>query len=336
MIIGNYNITIAGSKTISTNTNSAIDIQQSIVITNNSELEQFINVYHFSGSGTNTSPFIIENLIFTIAYSVPTGFNQSNLPLFTLKNTNRYLIIRNCSFANGNYIFEGMVTFFNVSNVQVLQNTFDSPNRLTGLSIFNSGNIKIKDNYFMNDGSGILVQTYGTQLNITRSDSYMNVEIENNYFSRNYDGIFLVTYFNVFIKNNYFKDNIYDAVRDQQSPDNSSLNINHNIFDSNGIGVNFIYTFGTFQLYYNHFFNQSRYDIFFYAENNGSIFENNFIFNDTRYNENAIYTATKQPNLKLINGTSGNYYNGYNGDSFRTGIPSGFDIYEYDQFLDLN
>ena len=37
-------------------------------------------------------------------------------------------------------------------------------------------------------------------------------------------------------------------------------------------------------------------------------------------------------NLKLINGTSGNYYNGYNGDSFRTGIPSGFDIYEYDQF----
>ena len=332
LVIGNYNITIYNLEASTTTIQSSIDIQQSIVLSNNTELEQFINYYHFSGSGTSTSPYIIENLIFSIIYNEPPGFNQSNLPLLTLKNTDNYLIIKNCSFENGNYIFAGMVNFDNVSNVQVLQNTFNSPNQVTGLSIINSGNILIKDNYFENSGGGIFIQTYSAQLNISRSESYKRVEITNNYFQGNYDGIYLADYFNVSINNNYFKDISNDAICNQQSPSESSLNVSYNIFDSAGYGIYFTYTFGIFQLYSNHFFNTTNFAIYYFSQNKGSIFNNNFVFNNSIYNENAIYSNSPQPNLKLSNGTTGNYYSGYKGNSKKSGIPSGYNIYQYDQF----
>ena len=89
-----------------------------VLINGNTELEDFSGI---TGAGSSEDPYIIENLQIN-ASDFETGIE--------IKNTNKYLIIRNCTVVNSGASFE----------------TFDS-----GIKIENCSNVAIKNNTYRQD-----------------------------------------------------------------------------------------------------------------------------------------------------------------------------------------
>ena len=330
-----------GSTTVTVSVNSALNnkvFTSSIIINNNTYLDNFIKTNGFSGSGSSNSPYLIDNLQFNVQYSNPTGFNQTNLPLLTLENTNRYLIIRNCTFDEGIHAI-GLVYLQNVSNVQILQNIFNSRNILSGLVIMDSIHILVKDNTIINNYYGIWLQNLsnlnGSITNLTDSSITDQSEISNNYFANNNDGIFSVNQNYILIHDNYFKNNTDAGIDIFQSFNETFSDINHNIFDSNGNGIIFYYyTFGFTYIFWNDFYNQNQNGIFFYGNYTGLIYNNNFIYSDLYLVPNAVCSLHPESNISLDNGTTGNYFADFQGNTTITNyVPEvGFTLYHLDLF----
>ena len=276
---------------------NATIITSSVVINNNIELSQFISSHGFTGSGTKDSPYLITNLEFNIPYTKPTGFNQSNLPLITLQNTDKYVTFTNCSFTGASYT-QGQVEFNNVSNIDIRQSIVDSQHQSNGLIILNSKNIVIKDNHIINSDYGILIQTYSNSVVKNLNEK---IDVGNNYLANNKEGIFLVDQNYVSIHDNYFEHNLVKAIdMFQSNQDGTISNIFYNIFDSNFQGISFHYfSSGYSYITYNHFFNQSSFSITFLGLNNASISFNNFIYNNTDYNSYAITSAVANNGISV-------------------------------------
>ena len=297
-----------------------------IEINGNSELENFIATNGFSGSGTITSPYIIKDLIFNVFINETSGFNQSRIPLLQLKNTNMYVIIKNCSFNQQRAGSGGTFYFSNVSNVQILQNDFTAINNIGGILILSSGNITVKDNIFKN-GGGIYLQS------LINPKANEIIEICNNYFENIGRALWIQDQNYILIHDNYFKNNSDEAIYNAGPFDGSILTIYHNIFDSNTNGIYnyFLSDDGETFIFSNHFFNQKRYDLYFLMSNYTAIvYNNNFIYNSSYYIDLAIVSAFKQYNLTLYNGTEGNYFSGYNGKSINTYFTDQQSYYNFD------
>lgn len=296
-----------------TKINSYEIITKSININNDSQLHQFVTEYDLSGSGTNSSPFIIANLTFQIPYNQPLGFNSTYPPVITIKNTLKNLIIEDLNFdKSGSAIF-----LVNVSNIKIIDNNFNA----NGVGIENSSNVTIKDNYFNKSGLSI-----GNFVGSGKNGTNEHIEISNNYFDSTYGGIILSNLNFILIHDNYFKNCSYSAI-EIQSANFMNTKIYHNIFDRNSRGIDFEWYFqGVINISYNHFFDQEYSDFSFmvvwynntYGSVNGTINNNNFISKTFVDNE---FNGWNYPGLKLDNGTTGNYYSDYTGkDQNHNGI----------------
>lgn len=299
-----------------------------IAINNNSDLDQFIKNNVYSGEGSQKNPYIIDNLTFSVQYTIPTEFNQTNLPLLTIQSTNRYLIIKNCLFDRGSYTI-GMFVLKNASHIEIIQNTFNSGSNINGLEIEDSHDIIIKDNFFINNYNGIYLTKFQNINNLTLNEQ---IDIRNNYFESNVNGIFTVNQNYVHIHNDYFKNNINTGIYIFQSANKTVSNINYNIFDDNGNGILFYYyTHGMTYIYWNHFYNQKSFSIYFYGNYSGSIYENNFIYNTTEYCAYAIGSYQNETTINLDNGTKGNYIADFQGNTNITAYGFGsYSLYPLD------
>ena len=330
-----------GSITVTDSVNSTSTdkvFTSSIFINNNTYLDNFIKTNGFKGSGSSNSTYIVNNLHFNVQYSNPTGFNQTNSPLLTMENTNRYLIIRNCTFDEGTHAM-GLVYFQNVSNVQVLQNTFNSNNILNGLVLIDSIHILVKDNTIINNYYGIWLQNFsnlnGSITNLTESSIMDQNEISNNYFANNHDGVFSVNQNYLLIQDNYFKNSTEFGIDIFQSSNETISNINHNIFDSNANGIIFYwYSFGFTNIFWNDFYNQNLNSIFFFGNYTGPIYSNNFIYRTIYEVPNAVCSRQLESNISLDNGTTGNYFANFQGNTTITnyGADTGFTLNQLDHF----
>ena len=138
--------------------------QSAILIDGNIEL---LNFPGKTGSGIESDPFIIENLNFD---------SESAEAVFTIKNTDVYLTIRNCRFQITNESQEGFgVLFENVKNIDFNNNSLNY--LLEAVKFKNSMNISIKFNNISNCALGITVLTSS------------NLTISNNTLKNNYGGI---------------------------------------------------------------------------------------------------------------------------------------------------
>lgn len=291
-----------------TNEREDIMITSTIEIDNNDELHTFIENNNFLGTGSTLDPYIIENLTFNVQYTLSTDVNLSRAPLLTIKNTNKFISIENCSFNEQKSGSMGIFFLQNVTNINILQNDFSSHNNIGGISIINSGNIYVKNNLFKYIGGAIWLQSYPSNLHSNKT-----IEISHNYFEGNGRGIFIQGQNMTEIHDNYFKSISDKAIEIYELLNSSILEINNNIFDSNEKGIyTTFYSEGKMILIStNHFFNQSLYDIYFSTENyTASVYNNNFIYNSSYYEPLAICSPYNQYNLSLNNGTVGNYFTG--------------------------
>ena len=293
-------------------------ITESIVINNDTQLMEFVSAHSLAGSGTNASPYIIESLMFNIPYSKPTGYNQSNLPILTIQNTQKNIIIRNLKFDIGEEVL-AMVYLKNISNIQIINNEFNPTHDISSIEIEGGTNILIKDNSFLNT-FGIQIDNYTYKL----IGSTSSIDISNNYFENNLRGIFFIDQIHILVHDNYFK-NCTDAVDNFQSEDYSYSNVYRNIFDSGTSGITFYrYTEGYANIYENHFFNNSETNIVLYVPINGTINNNNFIVNNNGFpldKDFYIGFNLSLTDLTFDNGTAGNYYSSYQGnDTNNNGI----------------
>ncbi len=190
-----------------------------------------------SGEGTQTNPYVIENLNMK---GFGFGFNYG----INILNSEAYLIIRNCSIYN---YASGMI-FTNVTNMIVDSNTCSDNNQ--GIEFFEdcNGNT-LSENYCYNNEYGIYFDDACSNNTLIRnilSDNsgegiYLDYECDNNTFVentviRNSYGICISGYCdNNSILNNIFKDNSHEAIY-IESDCNDNL-ISENTISNNSEGI---------------------------------------------------------------------------------------------------
>jgi parallel beta-helix repeat protein len=167
-----------------------------IFIDGDTELANFINGRGLSGEGTYTSPYIIEN--YFIAAISGTGIY--------IKNTNAYLIIRNCTIFNGISYENDGIYLQRTSNVKITNNTMI--NNRWGIFLRYSPNNIISNN-FVNNSYSFGITLYSESDNCTISDNNVsncnwgititdsdNSIISGNNLTYNGDAVFLNNYCN--------------------------------------------------------------------------------------------------------------------------------------------
>jgi len=161
-----------------------------VLINGNTELEDFSGI---TGEGSSGDPYIIENLQIN-ASDFETGIE--------IKNTNKYLIIRNCTVVNSGASFETFdsgIKIENCSNVTIKNNTISYS--LQGIGVFNSINNNITDNIVsINNTFGISVE----------SSNYNNISDNIAMFNKLH-GVYLVDSFNNSITDNFMTNNTYGS-----------------------------------------------------------------------------------------------------------------------------
>ncbi len=112
-----------------------------INVYSNSTLDDLMDVNLWAGEGTEEDPYVIENLDIDA-----TGYDYA----IRIHNTDRYLVIRNCSLHDSwNY----GIKFYNVTNVVLENNTCDLTTY--GIYLEACSNIVVDGNDCRNDDVGI-------------------------------------------------------------------------------------------------------------------------------------------------------------------------------------
>jgi parallel beta-helix repeat protein len=188
-------------------TTSAYTNHDPIYINGNAEFTSENGVT--DGDGSESNPYIIES--WDISASSTHGIE--------IRNTDAYLIIRNCSAYDGGSYYNG-IYFYNVTNGRI-ENTISS-NNYCGIRLYSSSYNNISNNSASNNFHGIRLY----------SSSYNN--ISNNNASNNWWGIYLCesSYNNIF--NNNVNSNNYPGIQIIFSSYNS---ISNNSASNNSYGI---------------------------------------------------------------------------------------------------
>lgn len=280
-----------------------------IVIKSNTDLQSYAS----SGNGTQSNPYIIENL--RIVNS------SANTNCIDIENTYNYFIVRNnyisCIGSGSNGIFLQTVT----SGTATIENNTFIRNGKAGIYVSNSNYINISSNTFLNNqnygiyffstgyNSIIDNNTFSGQANTTNSAYgaiYLisnNVIISNNNFTGNYNGVYISSgstnnsiignyisnssYFGLYvtgsktiIKNNLFTKNPNNAVWIANSVNNT---IRDNTFDNNPVTPLWISSYGQYNTIINNSFtNNGEYGLWLSSYGNGNIIDRNYFYNNTQ------------------------------------------------------
>jgi parallel beta-helix repeat protein len=189
-----------GNQAEANDPSSSLTIHAPITIDGNAALDTFCTL----GDGTFGNPYIIEN------YSIDGLGNEG----IDIRNTDKYLEIRNCKVENGTYgIYFNNCTRVNVTNNQVgksaygiylggsvnntIFNNSADYNNVYGIYLTGSSNNSIMDNNATNNGwHGIYLKTYSNNNSVNGNTA--------NYCS--YEGIYLSKSYNNSISANYLKE----------------------------------------------------------------------------------------------------------------------------------
>ena len=169
----------------------------------------------FSGSGTSTDPYLLENYRIT---------NNTEPNLIGIKNTNAYFIIRN-NYIDGINKSPTGIYLYNVTNGFVEKNTFVNT-WMGGWLSLDSYNNTITNNTFKNNKAGI-----------TASDSFNNTYTNNNIFSSTDYGISFRGISGNIISNNTIYDNGDYGIYIRDGIDNLVMN---NSVMNNGGGIHIL------------------------------------------------------------------------------------------------
>jgi parallel beta-helix repeat protein len=221
-----------------------------VIIDGNTELEEFSGI---TGVGSSEDPYIIDYL----------QINASNDGSgIEIKNTNKYLIIQNCTVVNSgsNYeTFDSGIKIENSSNVVIKNNTISKS--LHGIGVLNSLYNNITDNVVsINNSFGISLDTSNYN-NIFGNEGMLN----------KIHGLYLVNSFNNSIINNLMANNTYGS--GIFLSDSEGNEIRNNIVDNNSYGL-YLKKSNYNTVQENHFAN-NYYDCIRIYEGTGNIISDN-------------------------------------------------------------
>jgi len=252
-----------------------------------------------SGSGTKIDPYIIENQVFVI--------NNSGATCLSIKNSEKYFIIENCSFFDTLLSGSGSgVYLYNVTNANIINSRMH--HKYQGVYLDHSyKNLIFGNNLTNNQERGILTVESDNN-NISKNlvsfnkfgiflggGSDNNTLIENNCSENSYGIKLYYADYNSFIKFRLLNDDIdieqsnYNAFSESiiQNSGISLLNSHHtsfylnDIFNSGGSGYNFVYSSDNI-LFGNNILSSGSSGISFYESRRNEIV-NNFIENSGEY-----------------------------------------------------
>ncbi len=254
---------------------STLQEHKAITIYGDANLTATAQAEGWQGDGSSTNPFIIENYVITLNSTNTNGDWYSGILIF---HTTLHVIIRSNFFSSNitvpNVQMNG-IYLWNVSNVQIINNTFDDSldngisivpstnwelssnvfiqeNTFTsrnGISMIGTEKATIKNNTFHN--SSILMQDLTKNVVVTENyfdkkplsaieiDNASMIEIRKNIFMQNHQSINIFTIKDTIISENLFSNSSSYAITIQQSGNN--VTIDSNIFKyatPGGISIN--------------------------------------------------------------------------------------------------
>ncbi|MFX1535894.1 MAG: right-handed parallel beta-helix repeat-containing protein [Promethearchaeota archaeon] len=193
-------------------------------INGNADFSSLAQQRGWTGNGTSSNPYIIEDLIVEA--------NSTTKYLLMINNTNVYFQIRNCRLTGkkgyGYYNSSKIcILFSNVTNGLVLGNYIDDF-YYHGLSLINCTNIEITDNTFKNAGGrGFISITHSSNISLTK-----------NVLFSSYQGIIIQASFDIQIKSNHISRITCQGIFLNYS---ESITIENNILESAGNGYGTLY-----------------------------------------------------------------------------------------------
>ncbi|MHA1611939.1 MAG: NosD domain-containing protein [Promethearchaeota archaeon] len=156
-----------------------------IYIDGNAMLATFIGTEGLSGDGTYVSPYIIEDFI----------IDASTAHGIEIKNTDSYLIVRNCSVSGGASSENEGIVIYNVSNINLSNNDFTT--NAVGIQLSLSSNFSLSGNdASFNSGSGIYL-FMSSNYNLSNNNARYN----------GFVGIFLINSINIIVLGNKAENN---------------------------------------------------------------------------------------------------------------------------------
>ncbi len=185
-----------------------------ISINGNTELATFITNEGLSGLGTYVSPYIIED--YTINASTANGIH--------IQNTNKYLIVRNCTVFDGNISTYYGIYLSNVMNMTLNNNTLN--NNVRGIYLSSSTNNTLTGNTLI----------LNTQIGINLENSNNNTLYGNNVSYSDWNGIKLESSSNNTLLVNNVNNNAQFGIQVSSSSNNilvgnnASYNTNYGIY----------------------------------------------------------------------------------------------------------
>ena len=303
----------------------------SISINNNTDFSVQAGIHAWSGNGSQSSPYIIKNLIF--------NNSLSNVPLIQIMNTNSYFILENISVIGGSY----GIYFGNVSNAIIRNITiYDSDSEL--LYLYETENIIIKDSIFFNAGKisfNILID-YSTNILVENNtifnsdfvgikfrDSNSSTVIDNTLRNNKNSGIVLGHTQNISISNNIIKDNLGYGI--SVEGDSEDTNVTNNLIYNNPQSGIFLSAKNTL-VSNNTIYNNALYGLVINAPSlNTIISNNNFIDN---HHEIPMSPQISEPftNSSYQN----NYFSEFTGPDVNNDgiVDSPYVIYENNNVID--
>ncbi|TFF89219.1 MAG: hypothetical protein EU548_07825 [Promethearchaeota archaeon] len=189
-----------------------------------------------SGNGTLTNPYILENI---------TIDGEGSSDCISIKNSQKYFQIRNCTLYNGGNQNSG-INLYNASNGYMFENDCSNDNSYgikLNLSNFNTienntandlySGIRLDHSNYTNILNNTLLRNYGAGIEIRYSK---NITICSNFaaYSINGEGIYMEKSFFVKIIDNEFEDNYYYNIEFDYCYENEIKNNFINKIDEDG------------------------------------------------------------------------------------------------------
>jgi parallel beta-helix repeat protein len=309
---------------------SSLTVSDPIVVSGNNDFDLKASTYGWSGNGTSSNPYIIENLSIINNTGSTYGISIS---------TTRYFVIRN-NYIEMTGVGSSGIYFSSVNNVGTIYNNTLFNNTLYSIYLSSSNGNKILNNIITNcQDTGIYLS--GSDSNIIEFNSLTentgitgamklqntnNNKISHNNISYNRYGISHSSFneYNTYYNNTFSNNTDYGIISFSFFDYN---NFSENRFLSN----NYAFSFNSFtdnNLFSNNYFENNTYGIRFNSgSNNNTIYDNFFVRNNEGLSSNVgeswVFNNTFLENtraINIINGRYGVYQN-------NTIIKNGYGIY---------
>ena len=285
-------------------TNSTIP-HSPIYIDGNTEMDIF-----FAGNATDglswSSAYIIENLTVN-ANGLASGIE--------IRNSDRYLIIRNCAlYDSGSQYYDAGIELYYSNNVKIIQNSVYS-NR-DGISLYHSDNNTLINNNASNNNRGIYLY-YSNNNTLTSNNASYNNDgiflgdseyselISNNASNNNRNGIILdYSHYSLLFQNNASNNN-YNGIYSDYSYNNEIIGNWFTFNKQNGIRLQ---TTHYFEIFGNNLSYNYEYGIRIIST---STFHNIYFNNIEKNVIDEVYSGFYGQTNKWDSGSLGNYWGNY-------------------------